>query len=547
MPLFRNSDAGGERSASDRERARLEREARRRGVSVDDLLRERGDLPLEPDAPEPQALAYEPEPEADEPEPEPVAYEPEPEPEPIAPPPPAPPEPAEDEIDVEWTQPHEPEPAPAQPEPEPEPEPQTQEPPTSVWDQPPAPGPTADRAAPVGEDLPPKELEPPALPARSSARPLPRAPRRRYAQADARRSPAQGPVKRRRSWFARIAAIVVLLAVVAVVWFLFNLFQPGKGDGDGSVTVTIPQGATARQIGDLLADKDVVSSGFYFDLRTRLAGNRDEFKAGAFKLRHDMSYGAAMDALTTPVTQPQAPTVKVTIPEGRSRREIAAALKQDGIKGNYLAASAKHKGFDPTDYKAPKDTKSLEGFLFPATYELPQKSVNAHTLVGHQLDAFKDNFAKVSMKDAKKKNLTPYDVLIIASMVEREAQTQKDRPLIAAVIYNRLRDGMPLGIDATTRYELDNWTDPLKQSELTKDTPYNTRTRRGLPPTPIGNPGLASMNAAAHPAKVDYLYYVAKPGTCSHNFSSTDAEFQRDVQTYNEARDRNGGKSPTKC
>jgi uncharacterized YceG family protein len=213
-----------------------------------------------------------------------------------------------------------------------------------------------------------------------------------------------------------------------------------------------------------------------------------------------------------------------------------------------MAASATHKGFEPTDYKAPKNTKSLEGFLFPATYELPKKSVNASTLVGDQLDAFKDNFAKVSMKDAKKKNLTPYDVLIIASMVEREAQVAKDRPLIAAVIYNRLHDGMPLGIDATTRYELNNWSRPLRVSELQKDSPYNTRTRRGLPPTPIGNPGLASIKAAAHPAKADYLYYVAKPGTCGeHAFSSTDAQFQRDVQAYEAARAKNGGKSPDTC
>ncbi len=426
--------------------------------------------------------------------------------------------------------------------PEPEPEP------TSVWDQPPAPGPTAEHAAPVGDDLPPKELDPPALPARAAARPLPRPPRRRYAQADARRSPAQGPVKRRRSWAARIAAIVFLVVVVAAVWFLFNLFQPGKGDGNGSVAVTIPTGATPRQIGDLLASKDVVSSGFYFDLRTRLAGNRGDFKAGAFKLRHDMSYSSAMDALTTPAAVPQEATVKITIPEGLSRREITPLVKKDDIDGSYLAASDRHAGFDPTDYKAPKDTKSLEGFLFPATYELPEKHATSTKLVGEQLDAFKDNFAKVSLSYAKKKNLTPYDVLIIASMVEREAQVAKDRPKIAAVIYNRLHDGMPLGIDATTRYELNDWTRPLRVSELQKDTPYNTRTRRGLPPTPIGNPGLASIKAAAHPADVDYLFYVAKPGTCGeHAFSSTDAQFQQDVAAYEAARAKNGGKSPDTC
>jgi UPF0755 protein len=107
---------------------------------------------------------------------------------------------------------------------------------------------------------------------------------------------------------------------------------------------------------------------------------------------------------------------------------------------------------------------------------------------------------------------------------------------------------MPLGIDATIRYATRNWSEPLKQSELNIDSPYNTRRRTGLPPTPIGSPGLASIKAAANPASQDYLYYVVKPGTCGeHNFSSTDAEFQKDVDAYNRARDRAGGKSPTTC
>ena len=116
------------------------------------------------------------------------------------------------------------------------------------------------------------------------------------------------------------------------------------------------------------------------------------------------------------------------------------------------------------------------------------------------------------------------------------------------MIYNRLKDGMPLGIDATLRYELKNWTDPLKVSELEADTPYNTRTNTGLPPTPIGNPGLASMQAAAAPANVDYLFYVVRPcGNGAHNFSATDAEFQQDVAEYNAKREELGGKSPVTC
>ena len=152
------------------------------------------------------------------------------------------------------------------------------------------------------------------------------------------------------------------------------------------------------------------------------------------------------------------------------------------------------------------------------------------------------------MRYARSKNLTTHDVVTIASMVEREAQLEEERPLIAAVIYNRLHDGMPLGIDATIRFATGNYDEPLTESELAVDSPYNTRLNAGLPPGPIGSPGLASIEAAAHPAKVDYLYYVVKPGTCGeHSFSSTAAQFEADVARYNEAREAAGGESPDTC
>jgi UPF0755 protein len=200
----------------------------------------------------------------------------------------------------------------------------------------------------------------------------------------------------------------------------------------------------------------------------------------------------------------------------------------------------------PRRYGAPRGA-TLEGFLFPATYEL-KRGATVRALVAKQLDAFKQNFAKVDMSYARKKNLTPYDVVTIAAMVEREASLDRERPLIAAVIYNRLKQGMPLGIDATIRFATKNWTRPLRVSELRINSGYNTRTHQGLPPGPIGNPGLASLKAAAHPARAGYLFYVVKPcGNGAHAFSSSDAQFQRDVAKYNSARAKKGGKSPAQC
>jgi peptidoglycan lytic transglycosylase G len=223
-------------------------------------------------------------------------------------------------------------------------------------------------------------------------------------------------------------------------------------------------------------------------------------------------------------------TITVTIPEGYSREQTAQIAKEAGLRGGYLKASAGH-----------------EGFLFPDTFEL-EKGAPASDLVQLQLQDFKRRIAGVDMGYARSKNLTTRDVVTIASMVEREAQLEKERPLIAAVIYNRLHEGMPLGIDATTRFATGNYEAPLTESELAIDSPYNTRTHAGLPPGPIGSPGLASIEAAAHPAKVDYLYYVVKPGACGeHSFSSSESQFDADVARYNEAREAAGGESPDTC
>ncbi|HEU0317231.1 MAG TPA: endolytic transglycosylase MltG, partial [Solirubrobacteraceae bacterium] len=344
----------------------------------------------------------------------------------------------------------------------------------------------------------------------------------------------------------RIAAVVALVGVVFALWFIFSLFQPLKGSGQGTVTVDIPRGASSSTIATLLADRGVISSPFFFKLRATLAGKRSQLESGHFSLRKDMSYGAVLDALTG--TQGTPTQITVTIPEGLSRAEIAAVAKRDGVTGDYFRASVHSHLLKPQSYGAPSGAAhSLEGFLFPATYDLLPGDP-ASKLVNKQLAAFKANIAKVDLSRAHKARLSTFDVLTIASMVEREAQLASERPLIAAVIYNRLRSGMPLGIDATLRYALKDYTRPLTASELRLPTPYNTRLHKGLPPTPIGNPGLASIEAAAHPAAVTYQYYVVRPGTCGqHAFSSTFAQFQQDVARYNSARAAKGGNSPTTC
>lgn len=239
-------------------------------------------------------------------------------------------------------------------------------------------------------------------------------------------------------------------------------------------------------------------------------------------------------------------TRSVTIPEGYDREQIAAVAREAGLRGDYEKASVESPYLDPAKYGG-SGAESLEGFLFPDTFEVERRAP-VSDLVQRQLEDFKQRIAGVDMAYARSKNLTVYDVLTIASMVEREAGLEGQRPLVAAVIYNRLHEGMPLGIDATIRYATGNYTRPLTESELAVESPYNTRTHTGLPPGPIGNPGLASIEAAAHPAKVDYLFYVTEPGACGKlAFSASEAEFEADAARYDEAREAAGGQSPDTC
>ena len=255
---------------------------------------------------------------------------------------------------------------------------------------------------------------------------------------------------------------------------------------------------------------------------------------GAFAL------GAARDTAAPPpptTTAPPPPKpLKIIFPEGFTRREMAArvtAVNAIAKKRRKVTPSLSEREYLrltqrsrlPGEFAGDAKRRHLEGFLFPATYEFLPKTTTKQ-LVNKQLLAFQRNWAKLDLAYARSKNLTAYDVLIIASMVEKETLAPEERPLVAAVIYNRLKVGMALGIDATIRYGLNvPGTEPLRQSHLASDTPYNTRKFAGLPPTPIANPGLASMQAAAHPAKVNYLYFARKPDKVHHFFTADERAF----------------------
>jgi UPF0755 protein len=250
------------------------------------------------------------------------------------------------------------------------------------------------------------------------------------------------------------------------------------------------------------------------------------------------SVGGGSEPKAKPVVPVAPPVLRIIFPEGFTRADMAARIKAvNQIARNkrkinprlsakaYLAATASSK--IPATFANDKKRRSLEGFLFPSTYQF-EPQTTSRQLVNRQLQAFEENWGKVDLAYARSKNLTPYDVLIIASIVEKEVSAPEERALVAAVIYNRLKAGMNLGIDATTRYGLRvPATEPLRNSHLQSDNPYNTRNPNitGLTPTPIANPGLASMQAAAHPAKTDYLFFARKPDKVHHFFTASEQEF----------------------
>jgi UPF0755 protein len=230
------------------------------------------------------------------------------------------------------------------------------------------------------------------------------------------------------------------------------------------------------------------------------------------------------------------PVLRIVFPEGYSVRQMAdqaahvrrIAIERRGVtpvlsgKG-YAAAAARAK--PPRAFARYLRQPSIEGFLFPAGYEFLPSSTPA-SLVGRQIETFEQRWRTIDLRAARAKKRTPYDVLTIGSLVERETALAGERKLVAAVISNRLDRGMPLGIDASLRYGLGvEGTRPLTAAHLRSSTPYNTHRFAGLPPTPITNPGLPSLRAAAAPAAVGYLYYLRRPNSLRHFFTASEAEF----------------------
>jgi UPF0755 protein len=352
----------------------------------------------------------------------------------------------------------------------------------------------------------------------------------------ARKRGSLGPSGRRpRRWLIRILIVGVFFGCLALIGAAVDRgvhWVEGRSSSTSTteaargptVEVVISPGTTATQVGTLLEEQGVIESSAAFVDLVKSRGSESKLRPGIYQF----SLGQELLKVVDMLEQGQGSvSFKLTIPEGMAASQVAALLTEEGtVPGaSYLQLSGQPAKFvvPKVGSAAPKVT-TLEGLLFPSTYYL-LKGDGATEVIGAQLAAFAAKTASLPWSKSTALGLTPYQIVIVASLIEKEASIASERAMVAAVIYNRLKKDMTLGVDATVRYAVDKWTGPLTTKDLEVDSPYNTRIVKGLPPTPIASPGVAALRAALEPAAVDYLYYVLSDTDGHHFFTASYEEF----------------------
>jgi len=328
-----------------------------------------------------------------------------------------------------------------------------------------------------------------------------------------------------------LAAVLVALGVAGGGLFFYgrNQLDPPDGDHSRVVEVIVRADESADDVIAELDSKHLIRSRFWFSLYARYKGLSSHLHPGQYRLDGGMGATAIISRLEG---EPDVATRRLVLAEGLTAAEMAAKVEAAdiGVSAASYLAEVSAGNFPEEAFLAARPPKaSIEGFLFPDTYDLPATGLTAHALVKMQLDTFRTKAGP--LLGSPPASLTGYQLLTLASVVEREAKFDEDRPLVAGVLVNRLNAGIPLQVDASVNYGNGVSGRAPTADELARDTPYNTYIHLGLPPTPIANPGVKSLQAAAHPAATQYLFYVSDG--CGHNhYSTTAAEHDRLVQQY---------------
>ena len=331
--------------------------------------------------------------------------------------------------------------------------------------------------------------------------------------------------RRRRRTF--IALGIVLLPIILVLgaggWFLYELNPPG---GTGKrVTVDIPRRTGNAAIGDLLENKGVIGSSQAFQIYVGVT-RAGPFNPGHYAMRENLGVRDAVGVLKSgPAKGPQ---FKLVLPPGLTLAEIAdrVGMLQGHNRDTFLQVA--QSGVVRSRY-LPADVTSLEGLVYPDTYFVSKGETDQQILT-RLVSAFDQRADEIGLSGPNAGGLTPYQTVVAASLIEREAKLDEDRPLISAVIHNRLVAGKPLQIDATVCFAKGGCNASPTAADLALDSPYNTYKIAGLPPTPISTVSVKSLQAAQNPASVPYLYYVLSDKNGKHKFATTQEEQDRNVE-----------------
>jgi len=348
----------------------------------------------------------------------------------------------------------------------------------------------------------------------------------------------------------RIVALGGILGVLAMVGIA--IWQMGETPDDllkgepppvgrtpsssQTVLVTVLEGESVRDVGERLEEEGVVSSAILFRILVALEGYEGQLVAGDYEFEKGTPTVQVIDRLRKGITSP----LVVTVREGVRAEEIADLMQSEGVVSRQAFLEAIEGSYDFAFLRNKPLSANLEGYLFPDTYFFG-RTTTVEDAVKQMLENFDKKFSEPLRQEAANLGLSVHTVVTLASIVEREAQVAEERPIIAGVFLRRLRLGIPLEADPTVQYAVANdpesvaeygyWKKELTQADLEVDSPYNTYRRWGLPPGPIGNPGLDSIVAVVRPAQTSYLYFVAKPDG-SHAFAETLEEHLRNVELY---------------
>jgi UPF0755 protein len=333
-----------------------------------------------------------------------------------------------------------------------------------------------------------------------------------------------GGRSRRGAILALLVAFLVLVGSVVAASAYYGHCKGASGPKD-DVAFTVEPGTSGEEVVSQLHDLGVLRcDGFVGRILLRGTGKADQIRAGSYTLTTNMTFDEALLVLSTP--PPPVPTARLTIPEGYRLTQIAERVHEAlSIAEDRFLAAAQDPDWSLDPYLP--TGKGTEGFLFPETYRFA-KDATSKEVIQRLLDQFETEADGLDWANAKDLGVSNYEVVVIASMIEREARVPSDRAKISAVIYHRLEKGMPLGIDATVGYIDPDPSNGLTVSDFEIDSPYNTRLHTGLPPTPIASPGIPSLRAALNPADVPYLYYVLCSSNGAHRFSVSYDQFLSD-------------------